>query len=158
MKKHHKAAISHSLASGFFLFIPSGLDFMLVRVLWNVVIDHGVFHLHHAHNVFVYSYGAPFCPLVLSPSLPQSELQPFLVPDFVGEDCSQSLKESPELFHLAKDGLCDVRKYGCRIARAVGKGFIETEKLTCLFKELKVGKMIYCLFDVSFIGLQLFAI
>ena len=59
--------------------------------------------------------------------------------DYTAPDCSVSLKDSPLVFGIRKDGLCDVRRRPCRNVGIYGFPLLDSENLTCHVQEYKVG-------------------
>ncbi|XP_066919364.1 von Willebrand factor D and EGF domain-containing protein-like [Clytia hemisphaerica] len=57
---------------------------------------------------------------------------------FLSVDCSINEGDPPVLEKVASDGLCDIRKQDCLRARVIGRNYVESDKLACRTKKLKV--------------------
>eukprot|EP00111_Clytia_hemisphaerica_P012530 TCONS_00036835-protein len=61
---------------------------------------------------------------------------------FLSVDCSIKEGDPPVLERVASDGLCDIRKQDCLRTRVIGQNYVESDKLACGTKKLKVEGLI----------------
>ena len=52
---------------------------------------------------------------------------------YIGSDCSFSSRVAPRVFGFANNGVCDLNVDSCPAVNVLGDGFIDSERLMCMF-------------------------